>query len=302
MTEFNYQDISKSRRTWMIARNSLRSTVHEESAGLEIAKAPEVITDGIALAYAMASEDANPRYFAPGSSPASPLLASRMLKDVLEGVLLHPSVGMNLLKMVHAEQSFRFVEPLRVGMTLSSRARVRGFRKVSSGTLMDIDVSLFEGEKLVVEGASVMFLRGGGSGKGGGRPASEPELVVPPLEEVARMKVLKDQPTRYAAASGDYNPIHRKNWAAKMAGFKAPIAHGLCVMSMVTGKLIHLYAGGDPTMVRRIAVRFSKPAYPGKELVLKAALKDGVVHFQLEDSRGKVILSRATMEVGSELP
>ena len=39
-----------------------------------------------------------------------------------------------------------------------------------------------------------------------------------------RWRLPADQGRRYAAVSGDYNPIHLYGWAARPFGFKQPIA------------------------------------------------------------------------------
>jgi acyl dehydratase len=47
------------------------------------------------------------------------------------------------------------------------------------------------------------------------------------LESFADWAVPQDTGRRYAALSGDYNPIHLWPWSARLLGFKKPIAHGM---------------------------------------------------------------------------
>jgi acyl dehydratase len=47
------------------------------------------------------------------------------------------------------------------------------------------------------------------------------------LEPLADWAVPQDTGRRYAALSGDYNPIHLWPWSARLFGFKKPIAHGM---------------------------------------------------------------------------
>ena len=112
-----------------------------------------------------------------------------------------------------------------------------------------------------------------------------------PLETIASYSIAPDQPRRYAAASGDYNLIHTTPWFAKLSGFKGCIAHGLCVMARTTAELVNRYGQGDPTSLASISVRFAKPAYPGQELTLKTQQEGNTVHFALENSKGKLVLS-----------
>jgi MaoC like domain len=47
------------------------------------------------------------------------------------------------------------------------------------------------------------------------------------LHQVAEWTMPQDLGRRYAALSGDYNPIHLWPWSARLFGFKKPIAHGM---------------------------------------------------------------------------
>jgi acyl dehydratase len=279
-------------------RGAFSSGPHETSAGLEVLKAAVVLSREGAVDYARASEDLDPRYFQEGEVFVNPLYASALLRDVLEHPIVHPKVGINLLKMVHAEQTFRFVKPLRVGMELESWSRIAGFRRISTGILMDIDVALREGGgETVVEGTSVMFSRVK-SGKGGsdGAHRKPQEESVPAWEEIGRFAVNPDQPGRYALASGDYNPIHRVGWVARLSGFKGPVAHGLCVMSMAAGRLIQCFAEGNSERLLEISLRFARPAYPGDELILKAAEGVEGIQFVLQDALGRDVLKNGVVK------
>jgi len=297
MAEYSYVAPSRWSRLGTMMRGVVSSGPHEDSAGLEVLKAPVVLSREGAVDYARASENEDPRYFQDGEVPVNPLYASALLRDVLEHPILHPKVGINLLKMVHAEQTFRFVKPLRVGMELESWSRIAGFRRTSTGILTDIDVALREGGETVVEGTSVMFSRGK-SEKGGrdGGHRKDQEESVPKWEEIGRFAVQPGQPDRYAQASGDYNPIHRVRWVARLSGFKGPIAHGLCVMSMASGRLIDRFAEGDPTRLLEISLRFARPAYPGDELTLKVAEGAEDIRFVLQDAKGRDVLKNGMVK------
>ncbi len=297
MAEYSYVASSRWSRLAAMIRGAFSSGPRETSAGLEVLKDKVVLSREGAVDYALASEDLEPRCFQEGEILVNPLYASALLRDVLEYPIVHPKVGVNLLKMVHAEQTFRYVKPLRVGMELESWSRIAGFRRISTGVPMDIDVALREGGETVVEGTSVMFSRGK-TGKGGsdGAHRKPHEESVPAWDEVGRFAVKPDQPARYALASGDYNPIHRVGWVARLSGFKGPIAHGLCVMSMAAGRLIQRFAEGNPDRLLEIALRFARPAYPGDELILRAAEGVEGIQFVLQDARGRDVLKNGVVQ------
>ena len=69
------------------------------------------------------------------------------------------------------------------------------------------------------------------------------------------------RPLYYAAASGDFNPIHIDPEAGKAAGLGGNILQGLCTMGWaVEGFGIFL---GDPGKVTKVRVRFSRPVSVG---------------------------------------
>src|SRR5207237_315826 len=50
-------------------------------------------------------------------------------------------------------------------------------------------------------------------------------------------------------------------------GLPGIIVHGLCTMAMCSQAVVKTVAGGDPSRLRRLAVRFSKPVLPGNDVV-----------------------------------
>ena len=65
------------------------------------------------------------------------------------------------------------------------------------------------------------------------------------------------RPTYYAAASGDFNPIHLDPEVAKAAGLGGVILQGLCTLSWAADAFGRFL--GDPTRVREVGCRFSRP-------------------------------------------
>jgi len=272
-------------------RNIFSSGINRDLVDFSVEKEPFELTHGDTLAYALACNDSNPSYFEKDGGLAPPLFVSRVFMVVAEGILLHPKLKLNVLKMVHAEQSIEFLTPLRVGMKIVPRARIAAVREASSGEMVDVEIECLHDGAVAVKGVATMFVRGKRRGAGGskGNAADEPSF-----EAADSFSVDPGQPAKYAAASGDYNPIHRKMLAARLAGFKAPIAHGLCVLAMTAASLVKLYGDNDPARLKSLSVRFSKPVFPGQELTLKTALVDGVYRFVLENPKGKPVLKNGS--------
>lgn len=66
-----------------------------------------------------------------------------------------------------------------------------------------------------------------------GTHASVPSSVAPVGDVVGEWIVAADAGRRYAALSGDWNPIHLWPWSARLMGMHAPIIHGMETMARV---------------------------------------------------------------------
>jgi acyl dehydratase len=120
--------------------------------------------------------------------------------------------------------------------------------------------------EVVAEVRGTMFIRGSGSGK---RPTSASTDQGRDIVYEEATKIDDDQTHRYADASGDHNPIHLDENVAKMAGLPRTINHGMCTMAIAVKGAVDGLAGGDPTRIHRVGVRFSKPVFPGEEITTK---------------------------------
>lgn len=87
-----------------------------------------------------------------------------------------------------------------------------------------------------------------------------------PLGRVV-LPVDRDQTFRYAEASGDHMPIHLDDAFARSVGLPG-IAHGLCTMAFCSRAVVDQVAQGDPSRLRRLAVRFAANLLPGEELAV----------------------------------
>ena len=77
-----------------------------------------------------------------------------------------------------------------------------------------------------------------------------------------------DQPQRYAEVSNDWSAHHFDLESARRAGFDHLFAHGLCTMAMCAHAVVALVADGDPSRVRRVAVRFASPTRLDEDLTV----------------------------------
>jgi acyl dehydratase len=105
---------------------------------------------------------------------------------------------------------------------------------------------------------------------------------------------------RYAAASGDPNPIHTDEEFAKSVGLPGVILHGLYTMAQVA-KAHTDAAGGDPRALKRLAVQFRGMGVPEQEIVVTATVKESrdgtVVTDTIASQRDNQIIRNAEAEL-----
>ncbi len=128
-----------------------------------------------------------------------------------------------------------------------------------------------------------------------------PPLVKPPIQQI--------QLTRYAGASGDFNPIHQDDAFAKAAGMGGVFAHGMLSMGFVAQSVTDWVGAGR---VRKVAVRFAALVRLGDvitcrgKVLEKRPAKNGAdgpevdVELVAENQKGeKVVTGQATVTLPS---
>ena len=250
--------------------------------------------------YAAATNDDNPAYdsgkFAPPVFGVVPTWEAMGLAvaDVV------PSESMMMI--VHGEQDMHFRQPLTPGMTITTRAEAYSVRVAGSGTRFTIRVTSDDGSgQPVLEQFITMFIRGMADGESAG--PDKPDHSFPedaranPVGEFT-VHVDDDQTFRYRDASGDMMPIHVDENFAKSVGLPGIIAHGLCTMAMTSQAVVKTVAGGDPSRVKRLAVRFAKNVFPGDDVTTRIyKIDDTSYAFEAVSSRGDTVISNGRAEV-----
>ncbi|HEY8812304.1 MAG TPA: MaoC/PaaZ C-terminal domain-containing protein [Candidatus Dormibacteraeota bacterium] len=113
-------------------------------------------------------------------------------------------------------------------------------------------------------------------------------------------QVTRDQIRAYAEASGDRNPIHLDDEAARAAGLPGVIAHGMLGMAQLANFVV-AYAG-DHRRLRRLRCRFSGMVLPGDTITFTGSVvseEDGLVRLELnaENQKGERVLTKAHAEL-----
>ena len=89
------------------------------------------------------------------------------------------------------------------------------------------------------------------------------------LEPISRGPISRSQIARFAAATGDFNPIHTDEAFAQKVGFPSVIAHGPLTLAFLTQALGRNFG---PERVRGVTAQFRAPILPGDTLRIEGTI------------------------------
>jgi acyl dehydratase len=194
-----------------------------------------------------------------------------------------PEFGIDWVKLLHGEQSIRLKAPLPVEGSVTGRYRVVAVRdngpEKGASLFFERVLSNAYGEDIVAIHSTYILRGDGGCGDFGEVPDGLAKLPDRAPDRVVEVPTLGNQALLYRL-NGDLNPIHSDPEVAKAAGFPRPIMHGLGSMGIACHALVRAFCDGDPTRVRGMTLRFSKPFYPGETMALECFQEAGAVRFR----------------------
>jgi acyl dehydratase len=170
-------------------------------------------------------------------------------------VMTDPAFPFPAMGSVHLTNTITAHRAIAVGETVEVTVRPENLRPHAKGRTVDFVTEVTADGALVWEGRSTYLRRGTGSSDAKTAPVSED---VPTTGLIWRLE--GDLGRRYAAVSGDRNPIHLYALTAKALGFKRQIAHGMWSKAWCVAALENRL----PDAVT-VEVAFRKPIFlPGK--------------------------------------
>ena len=258
--------------------------------------------------YARAYNDDNPAFFdsnRSGGVVAPPMFGVVVTWDALMKAMMDPDLKVDLLRLVHGEQDMEFPNPMRSGDVITATSKIVAIEDKSTGETMTVELKATNQNGQPVQKTHfIIFIRGTRSRDAAASEAraAEPERGAPLL--TVAQTIDKDQTYRYKEASGDPNPIHVDENVAKMAGLPGIIVHGLCTMAFTSKVVIDKLCGGDPTRLKRLRVRFSRPVLPGQAITTKVwadGERDGrrVFAYETYNPEGQAVIKGGVAEVAT---
>jgi hypothetical protein len=139
-------------------------------------------------------------------------------------VMADGSFPFGAVGLVHVENQIVQHRRIGLGEELTIKVKPTKLESHPKGRTFGLQTKVKVGNRIVWESTSTMLRRGGGNGPTAkSHSGEEPDLPAGGAE----WKLGGDLGRRYAAVSGDRNPIHMHAWTAKPLGFPRAIAHGM---------------------------------------------------------------------------
>jgi acyl dehydratase len=155
--------------------------------------------------------------------------------------------------LVHVANKITQHRRLGIDEELALRVQATKLRPHPKGKAFDVVTEVRVGRQIAWESTST-FLRRGKGDPGAASGAHPFPIVDEDVAASAEWRLPGDLGRRYAAVSGDRNPIHMHSLTAKPLGFPAAIAHGMWTKARALGAL-------EPRLPDGFAVdvRFRRP-------------------------------------------
>lgn len=250
--------------------------------------------------YALATNEKNSLYL--DAKPDTRLVPPPLYPVVfLPGILSQlvddaEEMNMNMLRVVHAEHQMSWKKTLHPGDKITTTAKIINMERRGTNEILDLLIHLKRGNDIVVEMNYRILSRGE---KKEGEKKSTTDVDAPKKGKLLVKQesvVAADQGLRYAEASGDHNPIHKSDDIARSVGLPRAILHGLCTMALASQAIVDGLLDGDPTRLKNMSVRFSRPVLLDQKLtteVYEGPIEKGgkhVVHFETHDENNVPVL------------
>jgi len=234
---------------------------------------------------------------ATGADPATwteeapPGFASVLLFAAADEFLYHPDVIDYTATLLHLDQSFTYVAPIRVGSAVRVEGTVARVRERAGSYFVTFDAYASDDRGLVMESRSTFILSD--------RTAPRPEAIrtEPPVHERAQnlgneRSASRYDLVRYAAATRDFNPLHWDHEFAVDSGLSGTVVHGLLMYAWMVQQ------ASDASGGRRVVsakIRFRSALHPGQQATISASVSDDSVSVTLFCGDDRLVTGSMTL-------
>lgn len=192
---------------------------------------------------------------------APPGFASVLLFAAADEFLYHPDVIAFTATLLHLDQSFTYVSPIRPGTSVSVGGVVTRVRERAGSFFVTFDATASDDRGVVLESRSTFILSDQRA------PAPSEVNEEPPARQRAstsgsHRSASRHDLVRYAAATRDFNPLHWDHDFAVDAGLSGTVVHGLLMYAWMVQQATHVAEGRRVTSAK---IRFRSALHPSQQ-------------------------------------
>ncbi|MDO8105898.1 MaoC/PaaZ C-terminal domain-containing protein [Isoptericola sp. b441] len=188
---------------------------------------------------------------------------------VMTALMVRPEFPLPLLGMVHLANTVTQRRPVRLDEALDVEVHAERLAAHHRGVSVDLVAEVSVADEPVWRGVSTYLAKGYALAGESAERVERPDWRAPTPTGAWRLPA--DLGRRYAAVSGDHNPIHTSTLAAKAFGFPRTIAHGMYTAARALAEI------GEPDAFTWHAEFFAPVVLPGTASVRIAKEGNGGV-------------------------
>ena len=237
------------------------------------------LTETLSRQFVSATGDDESRWV----NAAPPSFAAALLFAVAPEFLTDPDVVPFTRVLVHSDQRFKWSGPLSHNSVWTVAATVTSVRSRGPMNFVTLAAEATGDNGSSLDSTSV-FLMGDEAGTGATDERAEPSIAEHAANESVAAVHLDDgaEPTRiaksvsrlglmkYAAVSGDFNPVHLDHDSAVASGLAGIVVHGLLMSSWMLQVAVAGTSGDAPLVDARI--RFKNPLFPAEQATITGSM------------------------------
>ena len=225
------------------------------------------------------------------TAEAPPGFASVLLFAAADEFLYHPDVIAYTATLLHLDQSFTYLEPMRVGSAIRVEGTVTRVRERAGSYFVTFDARASDVSGPVVESRSTFVLSD--------RTAPRPESIrtEPPVRERAsnagnQRSASRYDLVRYGAATRDFNPLHWDHDFAVDSGLSGIVVHGLLMYAWMVDEASAAAAGRN---VASSKIRFRAALHPAQQAIITSAVADDSVSVSLSCGDAQLVTGTVSL-------
>lgn len=212
----------------------------------------------------------------------APTYLHMLVMPLQMALMVEESFPFPMLGLVHIANKITQLRPVKACEKVNITCRFGELKPHDKGQQFTLLADVYVGNEVVWSEETIyLFRQAVKSAEGAAKPEASKEKAKPSVPSFnAFWTIPSDIGRRYAAVSGDSNPIHLYDFTAKLFGFPRAIAHGMWTKA----KCLSMYEGRLPDAFE-VDVQFKLPVLLPAKVGFQTMTTESVTEFNVMDAK-----------------